>query len=59
MIEVDVLWLRQEALKIDKALADPNLTKEQMITYLKQGEELLLRTANSLKGARKIVEHEN
>ena len=58
VFEVDAQWLREEALKIDKALSDPNVTKQQVIALMKQGEELLLRTARSLKTVRQFVEDE-
>lgn len=55
VFEVDAIWLREEALKLDAIMSDPNITKQQLLFNLKRGEELLLRAAGSLKAVSKFV----
>lgn len=55
VIEHNTLWLRDEAIKIDNALLDPNLTKEQFQSCLARAEELLLRTAHNIREVQKAI----
>lgn len=57
-LEKDSFWIREQAIALDNALSNHNLTKKELVQLLRQGEELLSRARISLRENIKFVENE-